>query len=130
MSEPTKWETIVKAGVEGGGLTVSGRQRPDGRWELRLSTNSMTLDNNDDETWVESTREVHSLAEAFECTAEYFGALVPRGPVHPEFRTEMLNLVEQLAPQPGAFAHESWESRNHRRWMQACSPSGSGDSEW
>ncbi len=120
MSDPTQWETIINAGLEGGAVVVSGRKSPDGVWELRMWTTSMTLDDNDDETWVETTRDISSLAEAFEGDPESFGALIPHGSVHPEFRTEMLDVVERLAPRPGGVTHRAWTDRNHARWTRAC----------
>jgi hypothetical protein len=119
MAENPEWVTVVAVGPLGG-MTVSGRRRTDGTWELRSSSTSMTLDSNDDEEWINSTRPVSSLAEAFEASRSYFGVLVPREPVHPEFREAMLAIIQKLAPGPGGFACELWERRNRAEWLRAC----------
>lgn len=49
MSKQAEWEAIVSFGCEGGGVTVLGKKRPDGTWELRRTSNSMILDENDED---------------------------------------------------------------------------------
>ena len=48
MHKQPEWETIASFGCEGGGVRVLGHKRPDGTWELRCTSNSMILDENDD----------------------------------------------------------------------------------
>jgi hypothetical protein len=127
VPKPSRWETIVRFGYEGGGVTVAGRTRPDGTWELRYSSTSMTLDENDDEKWIGSTRSLGSLAEAFDGYRRDFGAMRPVEPVHPAFRDEMLAIVEDLAPRPGDPAYEWWQRFNRERWLNACAPTNSDD---
>lgn len=120
MSDHPDRETLVHFGCEGAGMTVQGRRRPDGTWELQLASDSMTLDANDDEAWISTTRPIASLADAFEDCRDCFGAMVPVGSVHGDFRTEMLAIIEQLAPRAGEPTHELWVERNRQRWLHAC----------
>jgi len=120
MSNQADWETIVNFGCEGGGVSVLGRKRPDGTWELRYTSSNMVLDENDDEDWVERNRPLGALAEAFEDCRSFFGAMVPIDPVHPEFCSEMQTIIEAMTPQPGHFAYDSWERRNRELWRRAC----------
>lgn len=113
------WETVVGFAYEGGGVTVEGRRRPDDTWALRYSWSSRTLDANDDEEWVSGTREIDTLAGAFEGCARSFGAMVPEGPVHSGFRDQMRAIVRRLAPAPGDPLWRAW-GRNRERWRQAC----------
>ncbi|MCU0613320.1 MAG: hypothetical protein MUE60_16235 [Candidatus Eisenbacteria bacterium] len=120
MTDHPDWETLLHFGCEGAGMTVQGRRRPDGAWELQLASDSMTFDANDDEAWTSTTRPIASLAEAFEGCRDCFGAMVPVEPVHEAFRAEMRAVIEQLAPRTGGPAYELWVDRNYQRWLDAC----------
>ena len=122
MPKQPAWETIVSFGCEGGAVRVLGHRRPDGTWELRCTSNSMILDANDDEDWVEDTRSLGALAEAFEGSRSFFGAMVPIDPVHPDFRSEMRAIIQAITPQPGDVGYKSWERHNRERWHRACEP--------
>ncbi len=72
---------IARMGVEGGGVTIYGRQ-VDGAWSFWQEGSSMDLDENDDEVWrVWSSDPVSALSAAL---SDKWWQMYPKE-VHPEF---------------------------------------------
>lgn len=91
-------ESVLKIGVEGGGLDLFRFKTSDGKWYFCTEGSSISLDDNDDEEWISwKTEPVESLAEgigSFKLGYQifHFQPIL----IHPEIRAELKRYLENL----------------------------------
>jgi hypothetical protein len=107
---------IVNMGVEGGGVTIFGRQA-DGVWSFRQVGGSIDFDDNDEECWRSWSRDpVSELAEAL--PREWY-QMCPIE-IHPQFVEQMRHEYERSRDLGG----RSWNQFRHKRWDRLFTGAG------
>ncbi len=105
MSENTI-EVLLEMGSEGGGYTIQTALTPEGR-RFRLSTDSLSIDADDQESWISSQKGWHkSLEEVFPEVNPNWHRLIPVT-VHPDFAAEIwekyVAACQQSQDPPGRY---------------------------
>jgi hypothetical protein len=108
-------EVILDLGTEGGGSTIFGRQIAPDQWRFYVKSNSMDLDDQDNDTWQQhQSVEVGTLETAINLLGENWILLYPLK-VHPAFARQIWEAVQQRIPPPDDYRFEIW-SRRRSRW--------------
>jgi len=119
-------ELVLKIGVEGGGADLFRTPLDSGGWQFHVEGSSMYLDEQDNEEWRSwRSQPFLSIEEALRSVATD-GSWVSFCPmeVHPEYRTTVWELAQDVASKLPKESRERWKRRS-QDWQGLCYPSGS-----
>ena len=116
-----KAELVLKLGWEGGGAAIHRTMLARGGYRFHVEGNTLWLDENDDEAWRRWTAEPVGTVQGALTSIDHHGLWILLHPIsiHPEYRAEVWQLVQELAV---ALPHEYvgvWRTRSHD-WRRLC----------
>lgn len=115
-------ELILELGVEGGGATIYRTRLASGGWLFHVEGDSIFMDENDTEDWRSWTSEpVQTFEEALRSIADD-GSWINFYPIsiHPEYRSTVWKLVQEIAHKLPEERSKIWESRMWKEWHRLC----------
>jgi hypothetical protein len=118
-------EKVMSYGCEGGGTTISRTSAAGGGYTFHFHGSSMSLDDDDNEEWVEfRSPPFGTLAEAIGAGSRS-GQWVIMYPlfVHPDYHAEVLRLAVGAAQRLGPDLVKLWHARR-ADWERVCSVHG------
>lgn len=115
-----KKELVLELGVEGGGATVFRTPLGSGGWQFHVESGSMSAE--DIDVWhYGCSKPVETIEEALESIGKD-GSWIFWFPitVHPEYRTSLLELVQDAASKLSEENKKPWERRQSHNWNRRC----------
>ncbi|CAG9606866.1 SIR2 family NAD-dependent protein deacylase [Pseudoneobacillus rhizosphaerae] len=128
------WQTIISVGVEGGSITLLGRELQPGEWVFKKSINEINLFDGEDETILspQPTREVRTLKyplpdpdevdswdRALQLLDRYPWPRLNPHKVHPAFRKKVWGALQKIGKQR---KENTFDTFQFNRWVRLCFP--------
>lgn len=114
-------EMVLKIGIEGGGATIFRTLLDGGGYQFHVEGSSMYLDENDDEGWRTWANEPFQTIQGALRSISTNGSWVLCFPVsvHPEYRTIIWALAQEVARKLSGANSTVWE-RRREDWLRKC----------